>query len=172
MPRLYRYIGPDPVSLGAGLQTPRWPVEHAADVTRLLDEAGGRGRSSAALTCTFVVDAAGCLFAADRRSEHVACARGGLVTMAGEIRFECDGRGPFVAEATNQSTGYCPEPSSWPALAAALDRAGLRHPGAFTAEFVFRRCDACAATNLVKDDWFVCGACDAPLAQAWNFDAD
>src|SRR5215207_9403163 len=168
MARLYHYLGPDPARLGAGLDTPRWPVETPDDARRLLERSGARGREG--VTCTFVVDAEGRLFVADRQSEHIACARGSPVLSAGELRLARDARGPLVSEATNQSTGYCPEPGSWPALALALDRAGLRHPGAFTAEFTFRRCDACRTTNLVKDGWFVCGSCDAPLAEGWNFD--
>lgn len=50
------------------------------------------------------------------------------------------GQGPDgweVTEVTNLLTGYCPEASSWPAVARALDRTGLAHPGRFTDEFVF-----------------------------------
>jgi hypothetical protein len=70
---------------------------------------------------------------------------------------------------SNQSTGYCPEPASWPAVARALDAAGIAHPGRFTVAVIFRRCDACGERNLVKDDWFECAICGAPLASEWNF---
>lgn len=168
MARLYRYLGPDPARLAAGLDTPRWPLATPDDARRVLELSGVRKHGG--VTCTFVVVAEGLLFVADRQSEHIACARGSLVLSAGELRLSQDARGPLVTEATNQSTGFCPEPSSWPALAHALDHAGLRHPGAFTTEFTFRRCDACQTTNLVKDGWFVCDSCDAPLAERWNFD--
>ncbi|WP_211240655.1 hypothetical protein [Hamadaea tsunoensis] len=69
---------------------------------------------------------------------------------------------------SNQSTGYCPEPASWPAVAAACERAGLAHPGGFTAAFEFRRCPDCGQVNIVKGDDFVCAACDGDLPWEWN----
>jgi hypothetical protein len=168
MAHSYRYLGPDMHRLGAGLATPRWPIERPDDVSLARTATGASGRAN--LTCTFVVDRHGHLWIADRQSEHVACARGEPVLSAGEISFAFDPRGPFVTAVTNQSTGYCPEPASWPSVAAALDRAGLRRPAGFTSQFVFRRCEACGATNLVKDDWYVCGVCDAPLPPTWNVD--
>jgi hypothetical protein len=63
---------------------------------------------------------------------------------------------PVVVAASNQSTGYCPEPASWTAVAAALDSLGVVDPGGFTDEFEFRRCPSSRAPNLVKDDWYVC----------------
>jgi hypothetical protein len=108
---------------------------------------------------TYVVDEDETLLVAPRRSEHVACAGGEPVLAAGEITFE----GAVVVAVTNQSTGYRPDPSCWPAVASALDRAGLRHPDGFTDEFRFRRCEACGQLNIVKDDHFVCAICDADL---------
>jgi hypothetical protein len=118
---------------------------------------------------TFVVDPGGDLLLADRRSEHVACAGGGPVLSAGEMFFRIEGDRVELAEASNQSTGYCPEPESWPAVAAALDRIGVAHPGRFTTEVVFRSCEACGERNVVKEGWFVCGVCGAGLSAGWNF---
>jgi hypothetical protein len=73
--------------------------------------------------------------------------------------FRVTGDKVEVPEASNQSTGFCPEPESWPAVAMALDRAGVTHPGRFTTEVVFRWCEACGEGNVVKDGWFVCGVC-------------
>ena len=75
-----------------------------------------------------------------------------------------------VAEITNQSTGYCPEPESWPAVAAALDDAGIDHAGGFTVSIQFRRCVGCGQRNLVKDEVYSCQSCGAELPRAWNFD--
>jgi hypothetical protein len=72
---------------------------------------------------------------------------------------------------TNQSTGYCPEPESWPAVAAALDRIPLPHPGGFTPSFIFRRCPACVQLNVVKEGDFTCAVCGADLPLRWNLDA-
>jgi hypothetical protein len=74
-----------------------------------------------------------------------------------------------VEEISNQSTGFCPEPESWPVVAAALDTLGVRHPGRFTLAVVFRRCPACGERNVVKDGWFACGVCGADLPAEWNF---
>ena len=87
---------------------------------------------------TFVIDADGRRWIADRHSEHVQCARGGDVLSAGEMTFSLKGGAVAVVGVSNQSTGYRPEPESWPAVAAALDQAGLAHPGGFTAPFEFR----------------------------------
>ncbi len=121
---------------------------------------------------TFIVDADGSLWIADRHSEHVACARGGDVLSAGEMMFEVDGESVSVTDVTNQSTGYCPEPESWPAVAAALDKAGIAHPNGFTRAFLFRLCEGCGQTNIVKEGDFTCAVCGIELKQEWNFSHD
>jgi hypothetical protein len=73
-----------------------------------------------------------------------------------------------VIEASNQSTGYCPEPESWPHVALALDRIPLHHPGGFTLEIIFRRCTSCGQVNIVKDGWLVCLFCGKDLPTQWN----
>lgn len=67
---------------------------------------------------TFVVDLGGRLRLAPRRSEHVACAGGADVLAAGEIRFEIAHGHSRVVEVSNQSTGYCPDVTSWAAVEA------------------------------------------------------
>ncbi|MEV0609994.1 hypothetical protein AB0I61_26870 [Polymorphospora rubra] len=164
--RRYRYVGPAEVAAvalrGGG---PGWPVRSADDFAGWVASVGGR---ELAEPFTYVVDPAGVLRLAARRSEHVACAGGGEVLAAGEIAFVAGPRGWSVGEVSNQSTGYCPDPGCWPAVAAALDRAGLAHPGGFTAEFVFRRCPRCGQLSVVKDGDFVCHVCDADLPRSWN----
>lgn len=128
-----------------------------------------RGRRDGSVTATFVIDSEGGLRIADRHSEHVACAAGNPVQAAGEICFERSGSEVMVSEVSNQSTGYCPEPDCWTAVARALDLLGLSRPAFFTAAFHFRRCDRCGSTNLIKDDFFYCLVCDAPLNPVWNY---
>lgn len=77
-----------------------------------------------------------------------------------------------MLEASNLSTGYCPEPSSRTALQTALDRAKIEHTSRFTREFLFRRCPACAERNLVKDGRFEYAICGAELPEPWNFDPE
>ncbi len=116
---------------------------------------------------TYVVDEQGALLLAPRRSEHVDCAGGADVLVAGEIGFVQDdtGTGWSVGEVSNQSTGYCPSPGCWPAVAAALDAAGIAHPDGFTHAFVFRRCEPCRQLTIVKDDDYTCALCGSDLAR-------
>jgi hypothetical protein len=118
------------------------------------------------LIATFTVDLGCTLSLAHRRSEHVACAAGGPVLSAGEITFSADGS---VVEVTNQSTGFCPEPESWPAVASSLDAISVDRPDDFTTCVIFRLCPACNERNIVKDAWFICELCGAELPENWNF---
>jgi hypothetical protein len=113
---------------------------------------------------TFVVESTAARIA-NRRSEHVACAGGREVLAAAR----CSSTTPGHHAVSNLSSGFCPEPASWPAVATALDRAGIRHPGRFTDAFEFRRCDGCGERNLVKDDDYSCAICGAALSKTWNF---
>ncbi|WP_433247164.1 hypothetical protein [Actinomadura nitritigenes] len=113
---------------------------------------------------TYVVDLEGTLRIAPRRSEHVACAGGRPVLAAGEIAFERMHGEWRVTEVSNQSTGYCPDPASWPEVAEALDRAGIARPDGFTATFVFRHCPGCGELNVVKDEDYVCVFCGCGLS--------
>ncbi|WP_330350613.1 hypothetical protein [Streptomyces sp. NBC_00582] len=100
---------------------------------------------------TYVVGLDGRLRPAPRRSEHVACASGEDVLGAGEISFRRGRRGWEVHEVGNQSTGYCPDPGCWPAVALALHRAGIARPVGFTQALVFRRCERCREINVVRE---------------------
>lgn len=122
------------------------------------------------VVATFVVDEIGILRIADRRSEHYACAGGRNVQSAGEITFSIANDNISVIWVTNHSTGYCPEPESWPAVEAALERAGIPAPSGFSQAIVFRRCQNCQSINIVKDLAFVCDVCSAMLPREWNVD--
>ena len=154
---MYHYVGPAEVLAAARPLAPARAVLAREDIPGA-DE-----------PFTFVIDLDGTLRLAPRRSEHVACAGGMPVLSAGEIAFEQGPDGPEVTSVTNQSTGYCPESGSWPAVAAALDRIAVPHPGRFTDEFTFRRCPGCGERNLVRDGDFTCAICDVELPAAWNF---
>jgi hypothetical protein len=158
--RRYSYVGPDEIRRRVAGAAAGHEVRVAADLERLVRDE----------PMTFVVDEHGVLRVADRRSEHVACAGGGDVLSAGELVAVRDGGGVSVTDVSNQSTGYCPEPESWPAVARALDEAGIAHPGRFTYEVTFRRCPRCAERNLVKDDVFECAVCGGTLPRTWNFE--
>jgi hypothetical protein len=171
MTRLYQYVGPQDIRERASTASAGLLVRSAADVQAWSRETGQRPDHHGLIAVTFVVDERGALRVADRRSEHVACAGGAPVLSAGEMFFRLSASVVEVVEVTNQSTGYCPEPESWSAVASALDALGIAHPGRFTQEVVFRRCPACGERNVVKDGWFVCGMCGADLPADWNFSA-
>src|SRR5262249_34976537 len=168
---VYRYVGPkDIAQMAAG--TPKGAlILSASDITRWISETHQKPDADGAIIATYVIDDDGSLRIADRRSEHVACAGGKPVRSAGEITFELTGRHPRIAAVTNQSTGYCPEPQSWEAVATALNAAKLDYQGPdwFEPAFEFRRCLSCASINVVKNNVFRCSICDAPLPTCWNF---
>ncbi len=167
--RLYRYVGPEAVRSRSVSAPGGRPIPGREDLRAWLD---GQGRPGAVgqVAATFVIDPEGVLRLADRRSEHVACAGGGPVLSPGEMFFSAAKDGFVVEEVSNLSTGFCPEPESWPAVGEALDRIGVLHPGRFTTEIVFRRCPRCGERNVVKDGWFVCQVCGGGLPESWNFD--
>ena len=167
--KLYRYVGPAGIATRVAGTTGGTRIDSQSDLVRWCGATGQRPGRGGSIAVTFVIDAGGRLLVADRHSEHVACAGGGPVLSAGEMFLSVAGERVEVTGVSNQSTGFCPEPESWPTVAAALDRAAVPHPGRFTAEITFRRCEGCGERNVVKDGWFVCGVCGADLPAEWNF---
>jgi hypothetical protein len=160
--RVYSYVGPAGLAAEANSSIERFRPASRLD---LVQWASGRRRIEA----TFVVDEAGYLWLSDRRTEHVACARGRAVLAAGELVLERDDSVVEIRSVTNQSTGYCPEPSSWEAFAAALRRLGITPPRGFSDCFEFRRCRSCGTINVLKETDPDC-ACGAELPALWNCD--
>ncbi|MEU9176015.1 hypothetical protein AB0C90_03985 [Streptomyces sp. NPDC048550] len=165
--RLYRYVGPAELRALVRVGGEGWAV---GSPRRLEQWVSGLPAVDLAEPFTFVVGADGVLRLAPRRSEHVVCAGGEAVLSAGELSL-CEESGRWVVgEVSNQSTGYCPDVESWPAVADALDRAGIEGPAGFTHEVVFRRCVSCRQLNVVREGDFVCVFCDADLPRRWNAD--
>jgi hypothetical protein len=161
----YRYVGPVVLAERARAGPDVITVTAADVLARWL---AGRPLDELSEPVTFVVGLNGRLRLAPRRSEHVDCAAGQPVLAAGEVLFVRDTAGWVVSEISNQSAGYCPDLDSWPAVAMALDRAGVAHPGDFTHKVVFRRCPACGQLNIVRDRDFACAVCDSALPADWN----
>jgi hypothetical protein len=164
--RLYRYIGPKQIIDRVRPELIGTPIRSPSDVETWI-RTTAQELSAGCVIATYVIDVDGVFRIADRRSEHVACAAGGKVRSAGEVTFAIH-HGVEVIAISNQSTGYCPEPESWPSVAAAISAAGFEPPDGFTFACHFRICPACGAKNLVKDSVFECGVCNADLPAAYN----
>ncbi|KOX37514.1 MULTISPECIES: hypothetical protein [unclassified Streptomyces] len=165
--RSYRYVGP--VELKAAVR-PGESGRRIGSAADFADWAAERSMVELAEPFTFVVGMDGVLRLAPRRSEHVACAGGDTVLSAGEIGFTREAGRWTVDEVSNQSTGYCPDVTSWGGVARALDAVKLQRPSGFTHEVVFRRCPNCQERNIVREDDFVCVFCGSDLPPAWNVD--
>ena len=164
--KLYRYVGPRHIAERISPERTGVPVTSPGAVRAWVRESA-QDLSSGQVTATFVVDHTGALLIADRRSEHVACAGGRPVRAAGEITFRL-ATSVEVLEVSNQSTGFCPEPESWLAVAAALSGAGLVAPPGYTLACEFRRCAACGNITLIKHRVFECGMCRSELPVNYN----
>src|SRR5215467_7378741 len=82
--RLYRYVGPKHIAQRVQPAHSGVPIRSPEDV-RAWIHSSRQESSDGRVIATFIVDAAGTLFVADRRSEHVACAAGQPVRSAGEM---------------------------------------------------------------------------------------
>lgn len=167
MPHLYPYIGPLELLHAWNERSQRHIIRTIADVDQWITTQA-TSRHEQRLTASFIIDPTAQLWIADQRSEHVACARGDHVLAAGEITFIFEAGLLVNCELTNQSTGYCPEPSTWSVVQSVLDQIGLPHAGGWATSYDFRRCPACDMINLIKDQWFVCAVCEHELPLEWN----
>ena len=165
--RIYTYVGPDHILERVQGAPPGLAIQSVLELVGALKSLGEVPGTS---TVTFTVSRGGVLHIADRHSEHVACAGFEPVLAAGELTVLWSIKDAEVLYITNQSTGFCPEPSCWPAAQQALKKAGLEAPVGFEPQFDFRWCTACHTINIVKEGWLVC-ACGADLPKVWNFDS-
>jgi hypothetical protein len=164
----YRYVGPPEIRASVRPGTEGRVIASTPDLAAWVSE---RGAAETAEPFTYVVGLDGRLRLAPRRSEHVACAGGHSVLAAGEMAFSHPSGRWTTHEVSNQSTGYCPDLDSWQAVARALEAVGIGHPGRFTHEVVFRRCERRRECSVVREDDFVCVFCGSDLPLAWNVDS-
>jgi hypothetical protein len=106
--RLYQYVG-DPLLLALP-PTERWMITSSQDLVLWRRTHTVDLYREGYVAATYVLDAECRLWLTHRRTEHVACARGGAVLAAGEIFLSADSE---VGLITNQSTGYCPSCDCW-----------------------------------------------------------
>jgi hypothetical protein len=79
--RRYRYVGPEEIRQRAVLSE-RVCVRHSSDILRWIAQTEPIVSRRAYVVATYIVDPEEQLWIADRRSEHVACARGSDVLAA------------------------------------------------------------------------------------------
>jgi len=168
MDKLYKYIGSIDIRNSVDNYPRGCRIKSVNDLEKWIVQTRQKPNSWGVISATFIVDLKGYLCIADRHSEHIACSGGKAVLSAGEIFFVRGEQGLEVAEVSNQSVGFCPEPESWPLVGKALDQIPLPHPGKFTIEFIFRRCPACGQLNIVKDNLFLCAVCHTDLPTIRN----
>lgn len=162
----YNYIGPVKLLESLSNPSPRFLISNRAD---LLSWASNHLREELAdgtVPATYIIDPKEMLWIADRRSEHVICARGGSILMAGEIFIGVAKGRVWVERISNQSTGYCPAPD-YQVLQIVLDRLGINHPGQFEPACEFRQCSNCGQINLIKEDDYTCAVCGNELSSKW-----
>ncbi len=164
---LYHYVGPNALAHRTAGVVRGTPIHSQQDILVWVSTSPELRRSPEA-TVTFVVDAWGTLLIAERQTEHVACAGNRAVVAAGEMCFAIIGKEVEVLRISNQSTGYCPETSSWDAMLSVIESLGLTPPNGFDPCCEFRRCTTCDAVNIIKHEVFECAVCNSELPQEYN----
>src|SRR5262245_59429336 len=115
MTKLYRYVGPEPIRIRTAHASAGTSIESLNDLDSWLRQTAQKPNQEGLFAVTFVIDEEGRLRVADRGSEHLACAGNRPVLSAGEMFLRRTEKGVRVEGVSNQSTGFCPEPESWPA---------------------------------------------------------
>ena len=161
---MYKYIGSKDILKQVKPEQIGYPITSAKDILYWINNSAQEFNNQE-ITATFTIGQNYIFRLNDRRSEHVACAGGVDVLAAGEITFEVEQKQISISQITNQSTGYCPSPSSWKDINKVLSKLNIDYPEYFTQEFIFRVCAACGVINVIKDSFFVCIICNQDLPE-------
>lgn len=147
-PESYHYIGSPELNRPTAI--PRLRVSHRSAILPWVRQQSPESKSR--YFATYIISTEQKLWISDRHSEHVACAAGQPVLAAGEIEFVLE-QELEVEYLSNQSLGYCPRVSCWTVVDEVLTRLQIPHPERFTLACQFRRCEQCAALQIVKDEY-------------------
>lgn len=167
--QLYAYVGPEEIMERVHEKYMGHQINRQKDIIQWMNHSHQKFIDDS-VTVTFVISEHQELLINDRHSEHVMCAGGEKVFSAGEMTFILDKKTIYIHEISNQSTGYCPEPSSWKMVEQVLAKTDLDYPEYFTNAFEFRYCMSCENINLVKEAVYECAVCGIELDSSWNFD--
>ncbi len=163
----YFYVGSKEIRTRVHKEYEGYKISQIEDIQRWIENTN-QAVVNEHLIATFVINEQAELLISDRHSEHVMCAGGQAVLSAGEITFSFEKEKIVVSEISNQSTGYCPKPSSWEIVEIVLNKLEIEHPNAFTSAFEFRYCVVCETKNLVKEEVYECIVCGSDLDLEWN----
>jgi len=164
----YFYVGPAEIKTRIHKKYEGNKIKQIKDLQKWI-KASNQKITNGELIATFIINEQKELVVSDRHSEHVVCAGGKNVLSAGEITFSFEKKEIYISEITNQSTGYCPKPTSWEIVEIVLNKLNVAYPKYFTSAFEFRRCLNCQTKNLIKEEIYECAVCNADLDIEWNF---
>ncbi|MGB1243104.1 MAG: hypothetical protein ACPG49_11320 [Chitinophagales bacterium] len=168
-PQSYFYVGPKEIAERVETRYEGNRIIQIKDVLKWVKDSK-QTIVNEQVIATFVINEQEELVITDRHLEHVVCAGGRNVLSAGEITFSFEEENLSVSEISNQSTGYCPKPTSWGIVEKVLDKIGVEHPKKFTKAYEFRYCENCQTKNLIKEKIYECAVCEADLDVEWNID--
>jgi hypothetical protein len=170
---VYSYVGEHEYSAGGEGDTAeetRQRIASADEISAWVGKHGEEAEFDRSVPACYIVDTDYEFWIASRFSEHVTLAKARPVLAAGEVFFGEDGGVATVERITNQSTGYCPEPSSFKIAEFVLAKLKIPHPEEFDPAFQFRWCKPCGNIEIVKDGDFTCLMCGEELPEEWNLD--
>ncbi len=165
----YFYVGSKEIEARVDKQYEGSKINQIKDIQQWIEESN-QIITNEQIIATFIINEQAQLVVSDRHSEHVLCAGGRNVLSAGEITFSFSKHEIYVSDISNQSTGYCPKPTSWEIVEIVLNKLQIEHPKYFTRAFEFRYCEHCQTRNLIKEGVYECAVCNADLDIEWNFD--
>jgi len=168
---IYWYVGPKDLLDLIHTDVNRVAVINEESVRSWIHQTDQKLDYDNSVTATYIIDTNKVMWICDRHMEHVVCAIGGPVLSAGEATFKISTKSVEISYITNQSTGFCPKPSSWKVVNVALKNTGINYPQQFSTNFIFRLCLNCKTINIVKEKDYVCAVCNHDLEKQWNLNA-
>jgi len=148
---MYKYVGPKNLLENIKIREEGFLINSGLDIENWILHSNQKVNDNQEIIATFIIDEELNLRISDRHSEHVVCAAGKDVLSAGEITFRIVNKQvKNISKVSNQSTGYCPEPSSWSYVSKALEKLNIDYPDYFTEAFIFRICKNCHNINIDK----------------------
>jgi len=167
----YNYIGTKEIYENVQARFKGTSIYHISDIDDWIKTTEQQSDDYGNIIATFVLMPDYTLRISDRHSEHVQCANRNPVLNAGEMTFAVNRQNKVqnIAQITNQSTGYCPSPTSWSKLEKALTPLNTAYPENFDPIYIFSYCVHCQCLKIIKDNYYFCTYCDNALPTDQEF---